>query len=663
MQSAGSPDLSPTGAARASAPAIAEGQVVAGRFQVGQRAAQDSLGTLYQATDQKTGKAVTLRVLAAGLVDTAPALERFRAEVKTAAALTHRNLVGVYGMGTDATSGAKYVATELIEGAPLSSLIEARRAAGGFSLRAAYNVVVHVCHALEAVHLKSAHGAVRPSVVFVNTEGRVRLADLGVARGALLAAGPRAMGDATEQAYLAPEVKMGKEPTPSADVFGVGAILYALLTGRSPIDEFVHPSRARSDVPPEIDDLLMSCLGPDATQRFQNVAAILNAMQSLLARTAMSADEVAVEDAGLEVAVDLGSIAPPAPAAMPSAPSAPFPDRPRGDGPRVGARISIHDQFRPSGPGAAPAAAPQGPTEVDLADMLRQITENDAERWLVQKDKLDHGPYTGRDVVQRILKGEALGQHLLINMDTGEKRKISDWPEFAEFAEQYRMKKARLDHEAAVKRVEKSETRSGAAKIVVAVGALALIAAAVAVYALTRGEESRSNLSADELAELYERGEVRIGEGQVGILPPPVPGQRRGGGGGGGARRSGGGGGGGGGGAGGSYEEAMNRAQDLGDVTQGGGSERQLTPAQVASTMNRSLGSLNGCISAELRSGGSPGTVRIDLAISGDGRVLGASVRSGSPQFRSCVSSRVRNIRFPTFPAPRMGARFQFSVD
>ena len=112
-----------------------------------------------------------------------------------------------------------------------------------------------------------------------------------------------------------------------------------------------------------------------------------------------------------------------------------------------------------------------------------------------------------------------------------------------------------------------------------------------------------------------------------------------------------------------SYEDAMNQAVNLGDVSGGGGGERQLTPQDVAGVMNRNINSLFSCVGAELRSGGSLSNVQIDLAIAGSGQVLGASSHQGSASFQACIGSRARGIRFPTFPAPRMGARYSFSVD
>ena len=79
--------------------------------------------------------------------------------------------------------------------------------------------------------------------------------------------------------------------------------------------------------------------------------------------------------------------------------------------------------------------------------------------------------------------------------------------------------------------------------------------------------------------------------------------------------------------------------------------------------MNRNLNRMFECVSGELRQGGKLGKVTIDLAILGSGRVAGASVNTGSGGFQKCMSAKVQSVQFPSFPAPRMGARYSFNVD
>ena len=157
---------------KAMAPALSEassglapGQVVGGRFEIERAVADDALGALLAARDQKTKKPIALRVLAPGLIATPEAHEILRAEIKIAAATTHRNLAGTYGMGTE--KGARFVAGEWVEGQSLTMVVAQRKAEDNpLSLRAAYNVVSHVARALSAVEAKgSYHGALRPDVV------------------------------------------------------------------------------------------------------------------------------------------------------------------------------------------------------------------------------------------------------------------------------------------------------------------------------------------------------------------------------------------------------------------------------------------------------------------------------------------------------------------
>jgi len=266
-------------------------------------------------------------------------------------------------------------------------------------------------------------------------------------------------------------------------------------------------------------------------------------------------------------------------------------------------------------------------------------------------DGLDHGPFSGREIVERIVKDEFQHDHEILNMDTGERKGIALWPEFVEFLEQQKVTREHKAHAAAIARTEVSEKRSGLFKVLAAGSILAVLGILGTVFALTRETHEQEEVAQTDMANLYETGEIAI-EGTAGLLPDPP---RRGGRG---HRRRGGGGG-----SAGSYEDAMNRAVELGDVTMGA-SETRLTPAQVSGVMNRHVNSIfRRCVVPEASRGGHLGEVQIDIAIAGNGSVLGASVRPGSAGFQSCVNRAVRGIRFPSFGAPRMGARYRFSAD
>jgi hypothetical protein len=180
---------------------------------------------------------------------------------------------------------------------------------------------------------------------------------------------------------------------------------------------------------------------------------------------------------------------------------------------------------------------------------------------------------------------------------------------------------------------------------------LGVVGILLGVFFYTRGAEQSHEIAGADMADLYERGDIQI-EGTAGILPDPP----RGSGGHRGGHRAGGGGG-----AGTSYEEAMSQVVDMGSAT-GSGGEGRLSPAQVAGVMNGRINSFFPCVGTELRSGHSLGRVRINMAIAGNGSVLGSTVDAGSPAFQSCVQRVVAGIHFPSFGAPRMGASFGFDA-
>ncbi len=742
-------------------PALAPGQVLGGRFTVERQAAEDAIGIVLAARDGKTQKPIALRVLAAAVVPGEKGHKLLREHCRVAATLSHRNIATTYGVGSDPTGG-HFVATEWIDGMPLSQLIEKRRQEKKpLSLRGAYNVAAHVCRAIEAAHATTVHGALRPSIVWVSKSGRVKVADWGIGRAICEAAGASALGP-QEQACLAPEVRGGKAPTQRSDVFGIGALLYELIAQRPAAEGFVPPSVTHPDATPPLDEVLLRALAADPETRFATPSELRLALLPLVGDNAddpsdsLGVDvEVAIDDAADEEAAaaqarassfpsalpDLmddesnGAAAAPAPAPAPAAAAPPtpseapisiqpealsippeaisiMPPEPEGGGivppppvgppmaaprppppvaaapatanrisggrpsaadrPQVGQRVSIGEPFRaslahappqPFQPGAAstpsaPGAAASGGAaeEVDLARLLAKITENDAPRWMAVKDGLDHGPFSGRELVGLILKGEVLEEHGLLNMDTGERRKVKQFPEFVEFLEQYKLKKREEEGKIAVAKSQTVEKASNVVKFLIAGAVFCALGLGVAIFFMTRKDAGNDAVANRSLDDLYESGD--ISDVSVGLLPDPgrsAGGGRR--------RRSGGPGGGSGGGGGGSYEEAMNQAVDLGDVSQGGGSQATLTGAQVQGVMNQHINSMYQCVTQELGRGGSIQRVQIDVAIASDGRVIGSSARQGSPAFQSCIQSKVRSIRFPSFPAPRMGARYGFAVD
>lgn len=592
------------------------GAVVGGRFEVVDQIDEDPQAVVWSAKDQQTKRAILVRVMRPELVSSTAA-PNFRKACRSAATLSHRNIARVFGVGKT-PKGEHFIAGEWIDGARLSDFIRERHRDGDpMSLRGIYNVVAHLCSALSYAHEQGPHGTLRPSVVWVTRGGRVKVHDFGVGQVLLESAGPEAFRHA-DHACLAPEVKRGEPATPRSDVFGIGAILYELLTTRAPGADFVAPSHVRPDIPAEIDGILFQCLAPDPKDRFESPEAVRNALLPFVTE-ANSLPPPA--DAGVTVDVDLGSVLPPPDLEIPGI--QPVPE----------------------------AAPPPPPKRRRLQSLIHELTADTTQRWMVAKDKMDHGPFNARELVERVNVGGFGGDNMTMNTETGERKKLREWPEFHEFILQREHQDTAAAEAAARVHANKAEKRSSAMKWLIAASLIGVAVLSVGGFLLSRSSDARE-LASMELDDLFKLGKITTGE--AGLLPDRPVKKRRRGSGQAPAKRSTGFA---------SYDEAMSRAVEIGDVSQGGG-EGRLTGGQVAGVMNRSLNRFySKCVIPEVKSGGRPGTVKVDLAIAGSGSVMGATVHGGSSSFQGCMGQQIKTVRFPSFGAPRMGARYTFTVN
>src|SRR6185436_3522869 len=130
----------------------------------------------------------------------------------------------------------------------------------------------------------------------------------------LVASGAIRALDDDSQACIAPEVQAGQAPGPASDVYGVGALLYSMLTGSAPGPELQPPSRVHPDAAPELDAIVVRCLAANPAERFERVSDITHALLPLVATSPEpEQDEFGVD---LEIDVDIAtSLAPPVPRA------------------------------------------------------------------------------------------------------------------------------------------------------------------------------------------------------------------------------------------------------------------------------------------------------------------------------------------------------------
>lgn len=577
--------------------ALPPGTIVGGRFKVEGLATKLGLLSVHHARDQKTQRLVALWLIPAGALPDAH-VEATRKSVRASAAVQHAGLIAPFGTSV-LPDGTLCVATEPLGDSALAEIIEARRRENKpHTPIEAYEFVASVTTALDAAHGWVAHGAIAPEIIRFDG-GRVRLAGLGLLT-------PLVLLDAVSTRYVAPEVRNGQSPTPASDVYSVGVVLYELLTNK-PFDRRLRLTEAMPGIPITIEVILDNCVSPDPADRFESMAELQNALGAVVSSDKAVVVSRKAAPGDIPVVFDL--------------PEA-------GDIPVI---YDIPDMARAS--------------DADLGSLLQVATTGDADRWMFSHGGLDHGPLSARELIAAIVRHEVMNDDAVTNMETGERRKLIEWPQYVEFVETAADKRTIDKRQAATSHaiVEAGHAKRSKAIITGAVGmALVMLGA---VFWFTVGPGSKRTRTAAEIDSLIARGDLRVQTSNITLLPPPPPS----------ARHSGGGGGGGGHGGSMSYEAAMAQPIDFNFAGGGGPSGGTLSDSEIMRPLNGALSRLAGCLGD-----GSARNVTLRIAIGGNGRAMGVTVNNGSAGVKGCVSSTIRGLSWRAFGGPRVGLSWGF---
>jgi eukaryotic-like serine/threonine-protein kinase len=251
-------------------------QVLGGRYRLEERLGVGGMSVVWRGFDLVLGRAVAVKVLSGRYATDDSFRESIRTEAQAAARVSHPHLASVhdYGESLDAEGRrVPYVVMELLSG---STLIE-RLAQGPLPPRAGLLICAEVAEALAAVHAHQlVHRDVKPGNVMLTSVG-AKLVDFGVAAvaGEASDAGPdgRIMGTPN---YVAPERLLGGPVEPASDVYGLGLLVFRVLTGKLPWPSGAPSLAARADpaplpavdgVPGEVGELYLRCVAMQAHKR------------------------------------------------------------------------------------------------------------------------------------------------------------------------------------------------------------------------------------------------------------------------------------------------------------------------------------------------------------------------------------------------------------
>jgi serine/threonine-protein kinase len=257
-----------------------EGSLLNKRYQLLERLGSGGMAVVYRARDLMLERYVAIKVLRADYSRNEAFEERFRQEARSAANLSHPNIVTVHDFGL--AEGQLYLVMEMIPGTDMKSLIRKR---GRFSVEESIPLMIQACAGIGYAHRAGlVHCDVKPHNMLVTPDQRLKVTDFGIAR-ALATIRPDEHVETVwgSPQYFSPEQAAGGAPSPASDVYSLGIVLYEMLTGSLPFNATtpeklarmhikaapVPISEYRPDIPPALEQIVMKVLSKEPAARYR----------------------------------------------------------------------------------------------------------------------------------------------------------------------------------------------------------------------------------------------------------------------------------------------------------------------------------------------------------------------------------------------------------
>ncbi|WP_254509176.1 serine/threonine-protein kinase [Anatilimnocola floriformis] len=262
-----------------------------GPYRLEKTLGRGGMGAVFLGIHQETLEKAAVKVLATHLADDQVFRERFKSEVQTLKQLLHPNIVKLHGYGEE--DGHLYYVMEYVPGRNLQDEMAAGRR---FTWREVTRIGVQVAQALKHAHDRGiVHRDLKPANLLLTDDEQIKLTDFGIAKlygGTHVTADGSVMGTAD---YMSPEQARGKQVTSRCDLYSLGSVLYALLTGKPPfagksLTEVIHNlmqekpialRRLAPDTPAELESIVLQLLEKEPQNRIPTAIAVANRLKAM----------------------------------------------------------------------------------------------------------------------------------------------------------------------------------------------------------------------------------------------------------------------------------------------------------------------------------------------------------------------------------------------
>ncbi|MEX2646848.1 MAG: protein kinase [Gaiellaceae bacterium] len=278
------------------------GELIAGRYMLEELCGSGGMSSVYRAHDRLLERDVAIKILHSSYLEDGDAVERFRREARSVAQLSHPNVVTIIDRGEE--DGHQFIVFEYVPGKTLKDYL-ARR--GPLPPGEALSLAIEVGKGLAYAHRQGiVHRDVKPQNVILNGDGLPKVTDFGIARSVDVEKGVTQTGTVLGTSdYIAPEQASGGPAVPESDVYGLGCVLFELLTGSTPYSggsfvdvamQHIHsptPSvrERRPDVPARVAGAVERAMAKDPADRFGSMDEFVAELEACRAGLGRPADE------------------------------------------------------------------------------------------------------------------------------------------------------------------------------------------------------------------------------------------------------------------------------------------------------------------------------------------------------------------------------------
>ena len=272
------------------------GELIDGRYQLIRQMATGGMASIYEALDTRLDRRVAVKIMHSHLAQDEQFVERFIREAKAAAALSHPNIVAVQDQGWNQNgTPAIFLVMEMIEGHTLREYLNEQ---GSLTISDGIKFLLPVLSALSAAHkIGIVHRDIKPENILISKEGRIKIADFGLAKGPLIGGTLTAESSVIlgSVSYLSPEqVQRGVADTRS-DIYSIGITAFEMFTGKKPFEgeapiqiAYMHVnnrvpriSTVVSDVPEGLDELLYRATSSNPDERPRDATIFYNQLSAI----------------------------------------------------------------------------------------------------------------------------------------------------------------------------------------------------------------------------------------------------------------------------------------------------------------------------------------------------------------------------------------------